>query len=32
MEFAVNWFAVVLAALSMFVIGGLWYSLLFAKP
>jgi hypothetical protein len=29
---AVNWLAVVAAALSMFVIGGLWYGPLFAKP
>jgi hypothetical protein len=29
----VNWLAVIAAAISMFVIGGLWYSpLLFAKP
>jgi hypothetical protein len=29
----VNWLAVIAAALSMFVIGGLWYSpMLFAKP
>ena len=28
----VNYLAVVLAALSAFVLGGLWYSLLFAKP
>jgi hypothetical protein len=27
----VNWLAVVAAALSMFVIGGLWYSVLFQK-
>lgn len=32
MELSVNWLAVLLAALSSFVIGGLWYSLLFAKP
>jgi hypothetical protein len=31
-ELSVNWLAVLLAALSAFVIGGLWYSLLFAKP
>jgi hypothetical protein len=31
-ELSVNWFAVLIAALSSFVIGGLWYSLLFAKP
>ena len=29
---AVNWLAVVAAALSMFVIGGLWYGPLLAKP
>ena len=29
---AVNWVAIVAAALSMFVIGGLWYGPLFAKP
>lgn len=29
---AVNWLAVIAAALSMFVIGGLWYGPLFAKP
>jgi hypothetical protein len=28
----VNWLAVIAAAISMFVIGGLWYSALFAKP
>ena len=28
----VNYLAVVLAALSAFLLGGLWYSLLFAKP
>ena len=32
MELSINWLAVLLAALSAFVIGGLWYSLLFAKP
>jgi len=31
-ELAINWIAVLLAAVSTFVIGGLWYSLLFAKP
>jgi hypothetical protein len=31
-ELSVNWLAVLLASLSSFVIGGLWYSLLFAKP
>jgi hypothetical protein len=31
-ELSINWLAVLLAALSAFVIGGLWYSLLFAKP
>ena len=29
---AVNWLAVIAAALSSFVLGGLWYSALFAKP
>ena len=29
---SINYFAVVVAALSAFIIGGLWYSLLFAKP
>ena len=29
---AVNWLAIVAAAISMFVIGGLWYGPLFAKP
>lgn len=30
---SVNWFAVIVAALSMFVIGGAWYSpMLFGKP
>ena len=29
---SINYFAVVVAALSAFLIGGLWYSLLFAKP
>lgn len=28
---AVNWFAVIAAAVSMFVIGGVWYSALFRK-
>lgn len=28
----VNWLAVIAAALSMFLIGGLWYGPLFAKP
>ena len=28
---AVNWFAVIAAAVSMFMIGGLWYSVLFQK-
>ena len=32
MAVSVNWLAIALAALSSFVIGGLWYSLLFAKP
>lgn len=29
---ALNWFAVIAAALSSFVLGGLWYGPLFAKP
>jgi hypothetical protein len=29
---AMNWLAVVGAALSSFLLGGLWYSALFAKP
>jgi uncharacterized protein DUF1761 len=29
---AVNWLAVIAAALSSFLLGGLWYSALFAKP
>ena len=29
---SINYFAVLVAALSAFLIGGLWYSLLFAKP
>ena len=29
---AVNWLAVIAAALSSFVLGGVWYSALFAKP
>lgn len=28
----INWLAVVAAAVSSFVLGGLWYSALFAKP
>ena len=32
MAVEINWLGVVLAALSAFVVGGLWYSLLFAKP
>ncbi len=32
MDLALNPLAIGLAALSSFVIGGLWYSLLFAKP
>lgn len=28
---SINYFAVIVAALSAFIIGGLWYSLLFAK-
>jgi hypothetical protein len=29
---AVNWLAIIAAAVSMFVIGGLWYGPLFARP
>lgn len=29
---SINWLGVVLAALSSFLIGGLWYSVLFVKP
>lgn len=29
---AVNWLAVIAAAVSMFVIGGIWYGPLFARP
>ncbi|MGP0224521.1 MULTISPECIES: DUF1761 domain-containing protein [unclassified Paenarthrobacter] len=32
MDVYINWLAVVLAALATFVVGGLWYSVLFAKP
>lgn len=32
MQIALNPLAILAAAVSMFVIGGLWYSLLFAKP
>ncbi|WP_139417617.1 DUF1761 domain-containing protein [Agromyces laixinhei] len=32
MAIDINWWGVLLAALSGFVIGGVWYSLLFAKP
>ena len=32
MEFTLNPIAVLVAAASTFVLGGLWYSLLFAKP
>ncbi|WP_457964918.1 DUF1761 domain-containing protein [Arthrobacter sp. D1-29] len=32
MDLEINWLAVLLAALASFVVGGLWYSLLFAKP
>ena len=32
MDVSINWLAIGLAAISSFVIGGLWYSLLFAKP
>jgi hypothetical protein len=28
----INWFSVVAAALSSFVLGGVWYAALFAKP
>ena len=29
---SLNYFAILVAALSAFLIGGLWYSLLFVKP
>jgi hypothetical protein len=29
---AVNWLAVVVAAVASFILGGLWYSVLFSKP
>lgn len=32
MALTINWLAVAIAAVSAFIIGGLWYSLLFAKP
>lgn len=32
MEITINWWGVVVAAASAFVVGGLWYSLLFARP
>ncbi|MFV0408107.1 MAG: DUF1761 domain-containing protein [Propioniciclava sp.] len=32
MEISINWWGVVLAAVSAFMVGGLWYSLLFARP
>lgn len=32
MDVSFNWLAIALAAVSSFVIGGLWYSLLFARP
>jgi hypothetical protein len=31
MDVSFNWLAIALAAISSFVIGGLWYSLLFAR-
>lgn len=31
MELNINWLAVLLAALASFIVGGLWYSVLFAK-
>ncbi|MCU1518225.1 MAG: hypothetical protein JWQ75_2946 [Pseudarthrobacter sp.] len=31
MELDINWLAVLLAAVATFVVGGLWYSVLFAK-
>lgn len=31
MEVNINWLAVLLAALAGFIVGGLWYSVLFAK-
>jgi hypothetical protein len=32
MAIEINWWGVLLAAVSGFVVGGLWYALLFAKP
>lgn len=32
MEISISWLAVGAAAVSTFVVGGLWYSVLFAKP
>ena len=32
MDVSFNWLAITLAAVSSFVIGGLWYSVLFARP
>ena len=32
MDFTISWLGVAVAAVSAFVIGGLWYSLLLAKP
>jgi len=32
MEISISWVAVLVAAISTFVLGGLWYSVLFAKP
>ncbi|MGY4543720.1 hypothetical protein ACVWY0_003662 [Arthrobacter sp. UYNi723] len=31
MDININWLAVLLAALASFIVGGLWYSVLFAK-
>lgn len=32
MAFTISWLGVAVAALSAFVVGGAWYSLLFARP
>lgn len=32
MEISISWLGVLVAAASAFVVGGLWYSVLFAKP
>jgi hypothetical protein len=32
MDISISWLGVLVAAISAFVVGGLWYSVLFAKP